>query len=63
MTIGTGRRRARLTTMALVASLVGGTLGIEVAAFHLSAVAAYSQRKLPAPAARIERVAAAHDAR
>jgi hypothetical protein len=50
-----GRRlRARVTAVALAASLVGGAIGIEALASHLSGEQAHSDRSVPAPAPRIE---------
>jgi membrane protein DedA with SNARE-associated domain len=62
MTIVSGRLRARITTVVLVVSLLGGTFGIEIAASHLSGVASHSERYVPAPAAPIGHETSTHDA-
>jgi hypothetical protein len=48
MTIDRGQQRTRITTLALVLALVGGTVGIEAAASHLSSVAVHPDRQAPA---------------
>ncbi|HXQ62762.1 MAG TPA: hypothetical protein VN796_10535 [Acidimicrobiales bacterium] len=61
MTIASRRLHAGITTVALLASLVGGTFGIELAASHLSSVAAHSARSERAPASRIDREGSTDD--
>ena len=61
MTIVSGHRRARITTLALVVALVGGTVGIEAAASHLSSMAVHSDRAAPAGTAQGDGVMAGPD--
>ncbi len=57
-----GRRlRARVGLFALAASLVGGAIGIEAVASHLSGEQVHSDRSVRAPAPRIENRATADD--
>jgi hypothetical protein len=61
MTIASGHRRARITALALVVALVGGTVGIEAAASHLSSVAVHSDGSEPAGTAQGDGVVATPD--
>jgi len=46
--------RAKVTAVALVVSLVGGSIGIEAVASHLAGEQARSGHTTPAPATRVD---------
>jgi len=54
--------RATITAVVLVATLVGGTVGIEAVAAHLSGELAHSDRPAPGPTAPADKDRSTPDA-
>jgi hypothetical protein len=50
MTAGKGRMRARISAVALLVALGGGTFGIDALASHLSSMVAHSESSASASA-------------